>query len=41
MPREESDSGLLLLPDKEVLLRIENPTANPSQWFYSNTLSPY
>ncbi len=41
MPHEESDGGLLLLPDKEVLLSIENPTANPSQQFDSNTMSPY
>jgi hypothetical protein len=31
---------LLLLQGKEVPPGIEDPTADPSQWFYSNTMSP-
>ncbi len=31
---------LLLLQGKEVILGIEDPTADPSQWFYSNIMCP-
>jgi hypothetical protein len=31
---------LLLSHGKKVLLGIEDPTANPSQWLYSNTMYP-